>query len=85
MYILRINEYHGDAAAAIVTDRPLIAAAEEEHFNCKKHCAGFPALVIRYCLEIAGISFDQAGHIRIFRDPSAHLIARKPAGGWKQK
>jgi predicted NodU family carbamoyl transferase len=80
-----MHEYHGDAAAAIVTDRPLIAAAEEEHFNCKKHCAGFPALVIRHCLEVARISFDQAGHVRIFRDSSAHDIARKPAGGWKPK
>jgi carbamoyltransferase len=30
MYILGINAYHGDAAAAIVRDGRLIAAAEEE-------------------------------------------------------
>src|SRR5204863_4544795 len=30
MIILRINAYHGDAAAAIVRDGELIAAAEEE-------------------------------------------------------
>ena len=73
MYILGINAYHGDAAACIVKDGQLIAAAEEERFNRKKHCAGFPALAIRYCLEAAGISLDQVDHIGISRDPSAHL------------
>ena len=73
MYILGINAYHGDAAASIVKDGQLIAAAEEERFNRKKHCAGFPALAIRYCLEAAGISLDQVDHIGISRDPSAHL------------
>ena len=73
MYILGINAYHGDAAASIVKDGQLIAAAEEERFNRKKHCAGFPAFAIRYCLEAAGISLDQVDHIGISRDPSAHL------------
>jgi len=73
LYILGINAYHGDAAACIVKDGQLIAAAEEERFNRKKHCAGFPALAIHYCLEAAGISLDQVDHIGISRDPSAHL------------
>ena len=73
MYILGINAYHGDAAAAIVKDGQLIAAVEEERFNRKKHCAGFPALAISYCLEVARISLDQVDHIGISRDPSAHL------------
>jgi carbamoyltransferase len=73
LYILGINAYHGDAAASIVKDGQLIAAAEEERFNRKKHCAGFPVLAIRYCLEAAGISLDQVDHIGISRDPSAHL------------
>jgi len=73
LYILGINAYHGDAAAAIVKDGQLIAAVEEERFNRKKHCAGFPALAINYCLEAAGISLDQVEHIGISRDPSAHL------------
>jgi carbamoyltransferase len=73
LYVLGINAYHGDAAAAIVKDGQLIAAVEEERFNRKKHCAGFPAMAIRYCLEVAGISLDQVDHIGISRDPSAHL------------
>ncbi|HEY6769749.1 MAG TPA: carbamoyltransferase [Candidatus Sulfotelmatobacter sp.] len=73
MYILGINAYHGDAAASIVQDGQLIAAAEEERFNRQKHCAGFPEQAIRYCLEASGISIDQVDHIGISRNPSAHL------------
>ena len=73
MYILGINAYHGDASAAIIKDGQLIAAVEEERFNRKKHCAGFPAAAIRYCLQAANISVDELDHVGISRDPSAHL------------
>lgn len=73
MYILGINAYHGDAAAAIVCDGKLIAAAEEERFNRFKHSAGFPEQAIRYCLQTAGINVEDLDHIGISRDPSAHL------------
>lgn len=85
MYILGINAYHGDAAAAIIKDGELIAAAEEERFNRFKHCAGFPTQAIRYCLDAAGVSLEDVEHIGISRDPSAHLhkkilFAAKRAG-----
>jgi carbamoyltransferase len=73
LYILGINAYHGDAAAAIVKDGQLIAAVEEERFNRKKHCAGFPAAAVRYCLQAANISVDELDHVGISRNPSAHL------------
>src|SRR5947207_9933846 len=73
MIILGINAYHGDAAAAIIRDGQLIAAAEEERFNRRKHCAGFPTEAIRYCLKAAGVEIGDVDHIGISRDPSAHL------------
>ena len=73
MYILGINAYHGDAAAAIIHDGELVAAVEEERFNRIKHCAGFPTESVRYCLKAADISVDELAHIGISRDPSAHL------------
>src|SRR5437762_341737 len=73
MIILGINAYHGDAAAAIVREGQLIAAAEEERFNRIKHCAGFPTRAIQYCLQAAGISIEDVQHIGISRNPSAHL------------
>lgn len=95
MYILGINAYHGDAAAALIKDGHLVAAAEEERFNRIKHCAGFPSLAIKYCLEEAGIRIQDVEHIGISRDPSAHLhkkilfaaarAAKQAAGGRKQR
>jgi carbamoyltransferase len=72
-YILGINAYHGDAAAAIIRDGETVAAVEEERFNRVKHCAGFPSQSIRFCLEVAGISIEDVDHVGISRDPSAHL------------
>jgi carbamoyltransferase len=73
LHILGINAYHGDAAAAIIKDGELLAAVEEERFNRKKHCAGFPVESVRYCLEVAKVPLDKIDHVGISRDPSAHL------------
>lgn len=73
MFILGINAYHGDAAAALIKDGAIVAAAEEERFNRVKHCAGFPSEAVRYCLREAGITIADVDHIGISRDPSAHL------------
>src|SRR5881398_1090367 len=71
--ILGLNAYHGDAAAALVVDGELVAAAEEERFNRVKHCAGFPALAARWCLEDAGLGPDDLDHVAVSRDPRANL------------
>lgn len=73
MYILGINAYHGDAAAALIKDGRIVAAVEEERFNRVKHCAGFPARSIEYCLREARIDIEDVEHVGISRDPSAHL------------
>jgi carbamoyltransferase len=73
MYILGINAYHGDAAAALIKDGRIVAAVEEERFNRVKHCAGFPAESVRYCLRAAGIRVEELAHVGVSRDPSAHL------------
>src|SRR5713226_7589346 len=71
--ILGLNAYHGDAAAALVVDGQLVAAAEEERFNRVKHCAGFPLLAARWCLEDAGLTADDLDHVAVSRDPRANL------------
>jgi carbamoyltransferase len=81
LYILGINAYHGDAAAAIVCDGALIAAVEEERFNRVKHCAGFPTQSIEYCLRAAGISIEQVEHVGISRKPAARLHKKLFAAG----
>jgi carbamoyltransferase len=71
--VLGLNAYHGDAAAAIVVDGELVAAAEEERFTRTKHCAGFPAHAVRWCLEDAGLAAGDIDHVAISRDPRANL------------
>ncbi len=71
--ILGLNAYHGDAAAAIVVDGELVAAAEEERFNRVKHCAGFPARAAQWCLEEAGLGASDLDHVAVSRDPRANL------------
>src|SRR5208337_3350936 len=48
-----------DAAAALVIDGKLVAAAEQERFSGKKHTGDFPIDAIRYCLNEAGLSIDE--------------------------
>jgi carbamoyltransferase len=71
--ILGLNAYHGDAAAALVVDGELIAAAEEERFNRIKHVAGFPALAAQWCLAEAGLRPDELDHVAVSRDPRANI------------
>src|SRR5438067_3278984 len=74
--ILGLNAYHGDAAAALVVDGELVAAAEEERFNRVKHVAGFPALAAAWCLAEGGLKPEQLDYVAIGRDPRANIGAK---------
>lgn len=56
MIILGISCYYHDAAAAILKDGQLLAAADEERFTRKKHDSGFPSRAIDFCLQTANIT-----------------------------
>ncbi|HEX4210015.1 MAG TPA: carbamoyltransferase N-terminal domain-containing protein [Candidatus Binataceae bacterium] len=73
MYILGVNAYHAGAAACLVKDGQLVAAAEEERFNRIKYCADFPVKAISYCLREARISPYDLDHIGFSKDPVANL------------
>ncbi|HYC45734.1 MAG TPA: carbamoyltransferase N-terminal domain-containing protein, partial [Burkholderiales bacterium] len=74
--ILGLNAFHGDAAACVVRDGVLVAAAEEERFRRLKHWAGFPSEAIRYCLQAAGCSIQDVAHIAINQDQQANLLRK---------
>ena len=69
MYILGISAYYHDAAAALVHDGKIIAAAEEERFTRNKHDAGFPDNAIKYCLDFAGIGLSEIETIVFYDKP----------------
>jgi carbamoyltransferase len=76
MLILGLNAFHGDAAAALVEDGVLVAAAEEERFRRIKHWAGFPLEAIRYCLREAGVGLADIDHIAVNKDSRAQRLRR---------
>jgi carbamoyltransferase len=56
MRILGISCFYHDAAACLLEDGEIIAAAQEERFTREKHDQSFPLNAIRYCLAEAGSS-----------------------------
>src|SRR5690349_19852880 len=73
MIVLGLNAYHGDAAACLLVDGQLIAAAEEERFRRMKHWAGFPAEAIKYCLHEGKISLADLDVVAINQDAGANI------------
>jgi carbamoyltransferase len=69
MTILGISAYYHDAAAAIIQDGEVIAAAQEERFTRKKHDASFPVHAIRFCLEYAGCSINDLDAVVFYEKP----------------
>jgi carbamoyltransferase len=74
--VLGISAYHGDAAAALLIDGQLVAAAAEERFTRVKHAAGFPSESVRSCLDSAGLAARDVDHFAIGRDPRANRLAK---------
>ncbi|CAL9393260.1 Decarbamoylnovobiocin carbamoyltransferase [Streptomyces sp. enrichment culture] len=50
--------YGHDSSAALVIDGKLVAAVEEERLNREKKTSKYPVNAMRWCLESAGITFD---------------------------
>ena len=68
-YILGISAYYHDAAAALLKDGEVIAAAQQERFTRKKHDERFPAEAINYCLEEAGLELKDVDQIVFYDKP----------------
>ena len=67
--ILGISAFYHDAAAALVVDGQIVAAAQEERFTRKKHDASFPKRAIDYCLSHAGLTASQLDHVGFYEKP----------------
>jgi carbamoyltransferase len=67
--ILGVSAYYHDAAAALVCDGSIVAAAQEERFTRRKHDAGFPAHAARFCLEHAGLRLRDLDAVVFYDKP----------------
>ncbi len=69
MKILGVSALYHDSAAALVHDREIVAAAQEERFSRKRHDAGFPVHAIEYCLSAGGITLDDVDYVVFYDKP----------------
>lgn len=69
MHILGISCFYHDAAAAILRDGVLLAAAEEERFTRIKHDFGFPRRAVAFCLETAGLAAADLDYVVFYEKP----------------
>lgn len=69
MYVLGISCYYHDAAASLLCDGQIVAAAEEERFTREKHDSSFPINTIEYCLEEANIDINDVDYVTFYEKP----------------
>jgi carbamoyltransferase len=67
--ILGISAFYHDAAAALVRDGEIIAAAQEERFTRRKGDARFPHNAVAYCLDEAGIDQSELDYAVFYEKP----------------
>jgi len=67
--ILGISAFYHDAAAALVVDGDIVAAAQEERFTRKKHDPDFPQHAIEYCLAEAGLQPEELDYVGFYDKP----------------
>src|SRR5690242_3293853 len=69
MRVLGISAYYHDAAAALVDNGRVVAAAQEERFTRKKHDSEFPVNAIASVLKCAGLRLDQVDRVAFYDKP----------------
>src|SRR5690348_6034082 len=67
--ILGISAFYHDAAAALVVDGSIVAAAQEERFTRRKHDESFPTRAIEFCLKQAGVGPGDIDYVGFYDKP----------------
>ena len=67
--ILGISAWYHDAAAALVVDGKVVAAAQEERFSRLKSDDAFPRRAIDFCLEHAKLKIEDLDYVGFYEKP----------------
>lgn len=67
--IMGISAFYHDAAAALVEDGKVLAAAQEERFTRKKHDAAFPLNAVEFCLKQTGLRAADLDAVVFYEKP----------------
>src|SRR5208337_1935600 len=68
-HVLGISAYYHDAAAALLRDGAIVAAAQEERFTRIKNEPDFPGQAIAYCLREGGIATAELDCVVFYDKP----------------
>jgi len=69
MNILGISCYYHDAAACLISNGKLVAAAQEERFSRIKNSLDFPINAINYCIQAGEITFSDIDCVVFYEKP----------------
>lgn len=69
MRVLGLSAFHRDAAAALVVDGKVVAAAQEERFSRLALDPAFPKRALRWCLAQANVSGNELDHVVFYEKP----------------
>ncbi len=69
MTVLGLSCFYHDAAAALVRDGEIVAAAQEERFTRRKHDPSFPTNAVAYCLARAGVEAGDLDAVAFYDKP----------------
>ena len=70
MLSLGISSFYHDSAIALVNDKEILFAAQEERFSRIKGDSGFPALALKSLLKTCNISIGDITHVSYYEDPA---------------
>ena len=68
-WVLGLSAFYHDAAACLLADGEIVAAAQEERFSRIKGDSAFPARAAAYCLREAGIGVDDLACVGFYDKP----------------
>ena len=69
MNIIGISAFYHDAAACLISNGKIIAAAQEERFTRIKHDSSFPINAIKYCINEKKINFENINYVVFYEKP----------------
>ena len=72
-WILGISALYHDAAAALIRDGVVVAAAQEERFTRLKHDPSLPLRAAAWCMEEAGITTEDLARVVFYEKPLRKL------------
>ncbi len=73
MHVLGLSCHYHDAAACLVSDGRVVAAAQEERFDRRKNSPDLPIHAVNACLQIGEVTLDDLDAVAFYEKPFLKL------------